>query len=54
MWRLIPDFVRTDNIFTFKCNDLELFKKHIISLLEEVVQMLNNYPFLNVKCPLGC
>ena len=54
MWRSILDFARIDDIFTFKSNDLELFKKYIILSLGGFVQIINNYLFPDVKYSLDC
>ena len=54
MWdRVIKEFSNTSNIFSFRSNDLDLFTKNITSFLGGFTQMLNNYYFPDVKCPLG-
>ena len=55
MWSSeIQEFTNERNVFSFRSNDLNLFLENVTSSLGGFVQMLNNYCFPDVKCPLGC
>ena len=55
MWRtVINESLDMSKVYAYKGNDLELFNKNIIASPGGFVQMLSNYSFLEVKCPLGC
>ena len=55
MWSSeIQEFANERNVFLFRSNDLDLFLENVTSSLGGFVQMLNNYCFPDVKCPLGC
>ena len=41
-------------VFNCKGNDLNIFNKNIVASPGGFVQMLSNYPFPDMKCPLGC
>ena len=55
MWDgVIEDFSNGSDVLSFKSTDLDLFLKNVSSSPGGFVQMLNNYCFPDVKCPLGC
>ena len=55
MWSsTVAAFNNERDVFSYRSNDLHLFSANVTSSLGGFVQMLNDYCFPDVKCPLGC